>query len=171
MDKRNEQFLFDLSEGANANLVQMASNLVNLGNYVLEFDQNGILYSADAEQNKNLLVLATVWVKYFSRPDMYYDDRNEESILLCRKIADMKVFQFLLDNAQAEPTYQTYLHMMDTPYNKYGSTLGNVHRTIMQTLSGFFFRVLDMSDNVYAQIIASNIRGAYCHNWYALSYI
>ena len=171
MENTNKLFLSHLENSIKANPAEMAANMANLANQPFQFDQEGILDAADAEQNKNLLVLAAAWIKYFSNPNIYFDDRNKESISFCRLIAAMQSFRFLLEDVQEKPLYRAYIKMLDTPYSKYGSTLGTIHRTNMQTLSGFFFRVLDTSENVYAQMISTYMRQAYYHNWYELSFI
>jgi len=120
------------------NLSELAETIDKMVN-VFGFDVESLANAAPT----NAVPLSVAWVRFWSaQPEWRFDGRNEIAGRICRQFVSMDAFSALESN-QDELALQTFATLMTVPYTRSGETLQTMHRTLMQTFSGFVFCVLE----------------------------
>ena len=157
----------NLEEGFFAELAKETSSMVNNFSFVPEH----VVAQLDRNPAAQCLALAMayVWVRHWGGvPEYMFDGRNEASRRLCREIGGTEAFRMLgevlasMDGKKLEVAETIYT----TRY--YGETLYTMHKTLMQTYTGFMLCVFDKDESQETGNVVAPMREKYGEKWYRL---
>lgn len=136
------------------------------------FHRTELCASAMANEiaRQNMIAMSCAWIAYWAKqPEYRFDGRNKYAGMLCRSVAEISEFSKIAEHVLKTFSGKAYTEMIETPFSKYGSSLATMHKTLMQTFTGFILKcIAEMPDFVK---VAAAMREEYCDDFYVLPFI
>ena len=164
LGKEETRFVEMMKNYERNNMSELSSLIDSVSNNTL-FPEDELLSEifVDETGKKNLFELAVNWISYWgSLPEnRYYGMQNEYSGRVCIEIVKNGLLKGL-DGSK----YDGLIELK----RKYGS-LQIMHRTLMQTFSGFLFHAIHLLDNENARRIDEQMTDLHDEYWYCCPFV
>ena len=131
------------------------------------FHEDAVLQDllCDDTGKNNLTELSVRWISYWGKqPEYRFDGRNAVAGCICREIVGCRCFDDILSVIG-----NNFVALIETRH-KYGS-LETMHRTLMQTFSGFLFHAIHLLDNENARRIDEQMTDLHDECWYYCPFV
>ena len=146
------------------NLSELSSLIDSVSNNTL-FPEDELLSEILSDENgkRNILCLSVYWISYWgSIPEnRYYGMQNEYSGRICVEIVNNSLLEGF-DVSMFDGLIETR--------RKYGS-LQTMHRTLMQTFSGFLFHAIHLIDDEKTRRIDEQMTDLHDEYWYCCPFV
>ena len=150
----------------NEDLIELSHDIESMVNN-FGFHEDAVLQDllCDDTGKKNLMELSVRWISYWGKqPEYRFDGRNEVAGHICREIVGFESFEDLSSDIG-----DNFTDLIETRH-KYGS-LATMHRTLMQTFSGFVFHAIHLIDNENARRIDEQMTDLHDEYWYCCPFV
>ena len=151
---------------SNEDLIELSHDIESMVNN-FGFHEDAVLQDllCDDTGKKNLMELSVRWISYWGRqPEYRFDGRNAVAGCICREIIGSGCFDDI-----TSVIGDNFADMIETR-NKYGS-LQTMHRTLMQTFSGFLFHAIHLIDDEKTRRIDEHMTDLHDECWYCCPFV
>ena len=151
-------------KGTDSDMQELSHLIETVSNNIL-FPEDELLSEILSDENgkRNILCLSVYWISYWgSIPEnRYYGMQNEYSGRICVEIVNNSLLEGF-DVSMFDGLIETR--------RKYGS-LQTMHRTLMQTFSGFLFHAIHLIDDEKARRIDQMMTDLHDECWYYCPFV